>query len=255
MSAKTSRLAFFLALVFSFCGPGGKAAESLTAEQRQQGQEIALDIRSMTPEENSEIRGILKIHSGKTRRQVPVICRVVVTNATGWQTIYEAMSTAQAGGEKLVVTHATNGPNHYLYARADKPGVALPALREISAAEASVPFAGSDFWLDNLGLEFLHWPEQARLRYEMRLGQPCHVLESRNPNGREAVRVQSWVDKESGGLLIAEAYDKAGRLVKDFSLSGSSFKKINGQWQLKKMTIRSPKADSETVLEWELPKD
>ena len=89
----------------------------------------------------------------------------------------------------------------------------------------------------------------------MRISQPCYVLESINPNGEKIVRVKSYIEKKSGSPLIAEAYDGAKEMVKEFSLGGSSVKKINGVWQLKKMTIRSPKNKSETVLEFDLPRD
>ena len=120
------------------------------------------------------------------------------------------------------------------------------------AADASIPLAGSDFSLADLGLEYLHWPVQRQLKGEMRLGQPCYVLESSNPQGGEIVRVKSDIDKDSGGLLIAEAYDTRGHLVKEFSLHGSSFKKVNGRWQLEKMDIRNKKTGSHTELKFDL---
>jgi hypothetical protein len=58
-----------------------------------------------------------------------------------------------------------------------------------------------------LGLDFLHWPQQRRLKGEMRLGQSCYVLESRDEGAKSIVRVKSYIDKESNGLLIAEGYD------------------------------------------------
>ena len=89
----------------------------------------------------------------------------------------------------------------------------------------------------------------------MRLGQACYVLESIHPDAPLVVRVKSWIDKDSGGLLIAEAYDRNKKLVKEFSLAGSSFKKVNGQVQLRRMKIRSPQKKSETVLEFDLPEE
>ena len=45
-----------------------------------------------------------------------------------------------------------------------------------------IPFAGSDFWIADLGLEFFHWPEQKVLKKEFRRNCSCVVLESTNPN-------------------------------------------------------------------------
>ena len=118
--------------------------------------------------------------------------------------------------------------------------------------DAGIPLAGSDFSLADLGLEFLHWPQQQRLPDETRLGQACYVLESCNPAGRQIVRVKSDIDQETGGLLIATAYDANGRVVKEFSLHGSSFKKVNGHWRLEKMEIRNHKLHSQTELKFDI---
>jgi hypothetical protein len=88
----------------------------------------------------------------------------------------------------------------------------------------------------------------------MRLGQPCYVLESSNSQPAEIVRVRSDIDKESGGPLIADAYDAQGHIVKEYSLHGSSFKKVNGRWQLEKMDIRNKKTNSHTELKFDLNK-
>ena len=118
------------------------------------------------------------------------------------------------------------------------------------------PFAGSDFWLCDLGLEFFHWPDQKILPNPTSLtrGRSYSLLESTNPdpgtNGYS--RVRSWIDKETGGILKAEAYDARGKLLKEFS--PKSFKKVNGQWQLQEMEIDNVQTGSRTRLEFDLPK-
>jgi len=237
----------------------GSIAANLTVAQPadpepQTGDALAEQLRSLQPGESTEISGMLKIRSPNRRADIPVLC-TVVTNGNTWQVIYEARPTTNSGAEKLFVVRSVDEPNKYLYARAPAPSAILPKPKPLTAAEANIPFAGSDFWLTELGFEFLRWPSQRKLPGEMRLGQPCYVLESINPDAPLVVRVKSWVEKESGGLLIAEAYDRNKKMVKEFSLAGSSFKKVNGRWQLKKMKISSPQAKSETVLEFDLPKD
>ena len=46
-----------------------------------------------------------------------------------------------------------------------------------------IPFANSDFWLGDLGLEFFHWPEQKILPKPTNLvrGRDYTLLESTNP--------------------------------------------------------------------------
>jgi hypothetical protein len=104
----------------------------------------------------------------------------------------------------------------------------------------------------DLGLEFLHWPAQRLIRTEMRKGRVCHVLESLclKPPTNAYARVVSWIDKETGGLLLAEAYDKGNRLMKEFAVR--SFKKVEGQWQLQEMEIRSVKTGRRTRLEFDV---
>ncbi len=244
------RFVFILVVVFS----ANWAFAQATQSEPETGDALAEQLRSMQPEESTEITGVLKIRASKRRADIPVLCRVV-TNGNSWQVIYETRPTASCGAEKLIVIRSVNQPNKYLYSCAPSPGGILPDPKPLVSSDANIPFAGSDFWLTELGFEFLRWPIQRKLPGEMRIGQPCYVLESINPEAPLVVRVKSWIEKESGGLLIAEAYDRNKKIVKEFSLAGSSFKKVNGRWQLKKMKISSPQTESETVLEFDLPKD
>jgi hypothetical protein len=117
-------------------------------------------------------------------------------------------------------------------------------------------FARSDFWLCDLGLEFFHWPAQKILpkTTNLKRGREYTLLESTNPNPppNGYSRVLSWVDKESGGILAAEAYDAKGKLLKEFE--PKSFKKVNGQWELQEMEIRNVQTGSRTRLEFDLKK-
>jgi hypothetical protein len=217
------------------------------------GETLAEHVRSAIPETNSEFHGTLIIKREGTTREIPITCRVTV-GATNWQTDYEIAPTAQSGAEHLAVVHNIEGPNQYLYAQAASPGAPLPKLEPIPPSDAAIPLAGSDFSLADLGLEFLHWPVQRELKDAMRLGEPCYVLESSNPRAGEIVKVRSYIDKDYGAPLIADAYDAGGNLIKEFSLHGSSFKKVNGRWQLEKMDIRNKKTGSRTELKFDLNK-
>jgi hypothetical protein len=246
--------AAFLILACALAGPSRLPAAGSPAESNPQGIELAAHLRSLQPGENSELAGALNVKHGRGRpvEKIPVVCRVTV-RANGWDTSYETSDTPAQGAQKLVIHHFLNEPSTYLYATA-AVGQPLPGLKLVSREKLDTPFAGSDFSIDELGLEFLFWPGQFRLKGEMRLGQPCYVLESRDGSGR---RVKSWLDKESveqnnPGLLVAESYDARNVMVKEFNLGGSSFKKIHGQWQLEKMKIRSPKQGSETTLKFDL---
>ena len=211
------------------------------------------EIQSSRPEHDSEIRGVLNI-SRDGKKHIPVVCRIVVRGNT-WQTIYESKATAGVPAELLIITRTAGAVPQYAYARAATVGSPIPQPRPIATQQAYVPFAQSDFWLTDLGTEFIFWPEQARLKGELRLGRDCYILESINPNAGEIVRIKAFVDKESNGILLAEGYDVRNKLVKEFSLHGSSFKKVNGQWRLEKMDMHNAKTGSQTVLKFDLPKE
>ena len=115
-----------------------------------------------------------------------------------------------------------------------------------------IPFANSDFWICDLGLEFFHWPGQKIVKKENRRGRGCMVLESTNPepSTNSYSRVLSWIDEESGGIVQAEAYDFKNKLLKEFA--PKSFKKVNGQWELQDMEIRNDQTGSRTRIEFDL---
>ena len=117
-----------------------------------------------------------------------------------------------------------------------------------------IPFAGSDFWLADLGLEFFHWPEQNLKKQEMRRGRACQVLESINPKPSAGgySRVLSWVDSETHGLLRAEAYDSNGKLLKEFELKEAE--KVNGQWKVSELQMRNTQTGSRTTLKFNFGK-
>lgn len=181
--------------------------------------------------------------------------KVVEHGSNRWSTVYETNPRGTAGqgtSERLEVIRESGQAIRYRLAAAPggegKPG----PVAEVSGAQAAVAFARTDFWLSDLGLEFLAWPEQRVLRSEMRKSRSCKVLESLNPGrqGEDYARVISWVDIETGNLLRAEAYDAAGKRRKEFSVSKVG--KAQGRWQVREIRIYDHRADSTTTLEFEL---
>ena len=130
---------------------------------------------------------------------------------------------------------------------------ASKGFRTLSGEQAMVPFAGSDFWLADFGFEFLQWPQQRLLKIKnaMRKGRPCRVLESTNPQPTKDgySRVVSWIDRETDGLILADAYGPDGKVLKHFSIG--SITKVNDRWELKNMEIRNEKTDSRTRIEFD----
>ena len=197
---------------------------------------------SQKPEENSSKTGVLKIRDTKgVETEVPVKIEVQVT-PTNWQTIYSATGV-------LWVIHSPARSNDYFFSKSPASSIRKP----LSSSELMRPFAGSDFWIADLGLEFLHWPKQHVVTNEMRHYKASIVVESTNPEPipRGYARVKSWITTDTPHVIVhAEAFDSSNELIKKFD--PKNLEKINGQYELESMEIRSPKADSRTILEFDL---
>jgi hypothetical protein len=211
------------------------------AEAAKQGPLLAQDILSMAPSANFTNIGVLKIRVGRGPiSQIPIRFETT-TNATGWQTLYQ--STGSSNSVSLLITYAPGNTNRYelLDRRA-------PRSQVLAGNATMVPFAGSDFWIADLGLEFLHWPTQRLLRKEIRRGQACDVLESINPTPAPGAysRVVSWIDRNSDGIINAEASDATGKPLKDFAI-----KSANKKHGVKEMEIQNRQTSSRTWIEYD----
>jgi hypothetical protein len=148
----------------------------------------------------------------------------------------------------VTVIHNGANPNEYRVKTSNSE------TKTLSGNEAAVPFANSDFWLSDLGLEFFHWPQQNVTRKEMKRSRSCKVLESVNPkpSPRGYSRVLSWIDNESHGIVMAQAFDANGKQLKEFI--PKKVQKIDGQWQLQEMEIDNDQTDSSTRVDFDLNK-
>jgi hypothetical protein len=155
---------------------------------------------------------------------------------------YEVFSDDPARAPaQLTIVHQPGAPSHYFTGAKGS----TPLTRD---QVATLKFAGSDFWACDLGLEFLRWPVQRLLKKDMARGQSCNVLESLQPevpNGGYA-RVVSWLDIDTGGIVLATAYDADGGIMKEFI--PKRFKKVNGEWHLIEMRIEDRRSKSRTTI-------
>lgn len=248
-------LAHVLGLGAAF--PQTRLQPPLPAEinSEQAGQALAENLRNSVPEENTQFEAILKTRSrdGQIRR-VPLSCQVVV-GPDHWQTTYTTQAADPIPAETLVIRHRRGQPNEYHFAQGGPTQPAPASPSPLGLDKAAQPLAGSDFWLVDLGMDFLHWPGQRLIKTEMRKSRWCHVLESTNLASGAAgySRVLSWLDKEKGQPLLAEAYDQQNQLLKEFSIG--SIKKVNGKWQVQDMKITNLRTRSRTWLEFDLTQE
>ena len=217
-------------------------------EGRKQARELVEDLLKLKPAASSTERLLVKItDADDNRTEVPVTFSVLLT-PTNYLSIYETTS-GPARRSKLTIASAENAPNEYLLS---EPPEAPP--RKLSPGELMSPFAGSDFWVADLGLEFLHWPQQRITKKEMRRSLFCNVLESINPEPTPSgyAKVESWVAvnrPEDIVIVHADAYDAKGRRVKQFI--PTKVRKVNGAWELAEMKIRNLQTGSSTRIEFQ----
>jgi Outer membrane lipoprotein-sorting protein len=237
-------LPFLAAMIFFAVGARAETTNDLS-DAEIQGRKLVQQLLAQSPATNSAQDFTLQVRDSKKRRfEMPVLFDTLVT-PTNWISLYQSLSFSNYCS--LVVCHAGDKPNQYFYFYKTNP---LKTNTIIVTNETAIAFAGSDFWVADLGLEFFHWPEQKILKKEVKRSRGCAVLESKNPNPSTNgySRVVSWIDDESGGIVHAEAYDFKNKLLKEFD--PKSFKKVNGQWQLQEMEIRNVQTGSRTRLEF-----
>ncbi len=222
-------------LLCLFCCASAGADPS---KSEREGRALVQELLSQRPSENSTHAGVLKIRDGKGKRTEIPVTIVTLLTATNWQNLYTATPAADRADSTLTVIHTHQQPNQY--------------LSKSNSPSGMTSFAQSDFWFADLGLEFLHWPEQRLLKKELRRGEACHVLESINPQPAPGAysRVVSWIDIDTGGIVHADAYGHDKKLLKVFE--PRKFNKVEGRWQLKEMEIRNEQTDSRTSLIFDL---
>lgn len=235
--------------------PGPAPLDPVRGEQ--EGRALVAKLLAQRPEQNVTNTGWVRIReaTGK-RREIPARFEVYAT-PTNWVSAYETLASADGpGGARLTVVHTGGQPNRYELVEPGVAGGTNAVVKALTPDQTMVPFAGSDFWVADLGLEFLHWPVQRVLRYEMRHGKSCKVLESVNPQPVPGgyARVVSWVMVESPhGIVHAEAYNAKGDRLKQFD--PKSLEKVQGEYQLEEMEMRSRKTGTQTVIKFELGRE
>ncbi len=212
-----------------------------------EGQKLARELLAVAPAENTSLTAVLQLKApGQPPREVPLKSTVTVTSSN-WTSIYEARPT-NGPVEVLTIRHVPGEPNQYEW----RHGERVTIFRGDAATNS---FAGSDFSLLDLGLEFFHWPIQSLAFRQMRKSQGCDVLESRPAHITLYSNVLSWIPQDARaegtpGVLLAEAYDRKG-LVKEFEIK--DFERIAGRWEVREMEIRNVRAKTSTRLRFQFP--
>jgi Outer membrane lipoprotein-sorting protein len=190
-----------LVSLFAFC------AQADVASTNQNARAILERVLAQRPAKDFSLKARLFVG-----RADPVPVNILIKNtAEETRTIYRAGQT-----EALVVQPVHGEPRFYLRGRG-----------ELTGAQRSEKFLGSNFTYYDLGLGFLHWPAAKFLGEERTRGRDCYAIES-TAEGEPYARVKIWIDKEFFALLRSEAFDANGILVRRFAIT--SFKKIGDFW-------------------------
>ncbi len=227
--------------LLSVCGRafGGAADPS---EALAEGRRIAERVRELQLTETAQGTLTLYTNRGRTKlAEIPFALANTLTTSN-WATVYATRTTNDFYAATLTVIHAPGQPNEYRLCGADTNIVVT-----LNAEQTMTPFARSDYWVADLGLEFLHWPGQRLLSNHVHRSQSCHKLESTNPspgtNGY--TRVISWIDIDTGGIVEAEAYVGSEKLK---IFEPTDVQKVNGRYQIRTLEIENRRARTKTVL-------
>jgi hypothetical protein len=231
--------------------PSAPAGSAVTIDPERavpEARKLVAAILSRRPETNITNTGSLVVRG---RDDVTYQRKIIFSTIPGddeWWTVYQAPESDPAQSVTLRIAHRPGQPGRYLLEKGQggKP-------RELSRDQLSLPFIASDYSVGDLGLEFFHWEKQRLLKREIRKGQSCDVLESVNekPAPENYSRVVSWIDADSGGIVHADVYDAAGKLLKQFA--PKAIRKVAGQWELKEMEIRNRQTGSNSRIQFDPP--
>ena len=248
-------------ILLSFSGFGQPKSELAApaplerAEGEKQARQLVGRLLEQKPEQAATNVVALKIRDPDGTQHEVSARFEVVPQGDHWANIYEAAGGPHSQPITLTIIHRREQPNEYLLSGSAASGTNSLGEKKLSAGELMIPFAGSDFWVVDLGLDFLHWPQQRVLRKQMRKGLSCDVLQSVNPhpaNGGYS-RVVSWIAvnrPEDIVIVHAEAFDAHDKLLKEFD--PKKVEKVNGLWQLEEMEIRNRQTGSRTRIDFNL---
>jgi hypothetical protein len=263
MMQRLFRLSLLLGALFAVAAmdPPSQPATLPPEQAAKEGRELVDEMLSQQPDANAVtgIMAIRKLGPHGSYTEVGIRFQTIVT-PTNYASLYQATRSNQV--QNITIVHTPGQPNLYFSGAnpfIDKSAVSntlpLTALPGVLFSEQTLaPFSGSDFSIADLGLEFLHWPDQKLLQKDMKRGRACRILESTNPHptAGDYAKVKSWVDNESHGILLAQAFDANGNQVKQFAPQGFS-KDKDKQWQLEGMEI-STGDKSKTIIKFNIDK-
>jgi hypothetical protein len=147
------------------------------------------------------------------------------------------------GLKDRVITYEFKEPEQILLLKLDPGNTRLLEKKNgvsqtISGSHLHDEIRNTGVTYQDLSLGFLYWPHPILQGEEKVSIRPCWKIDLQAPAGEEIYGVaRVWIDKEFGGILKIEGFDKKGLLLRRFLVI--SPQKIDGLWMLKQMRIES----------------
>src|SRR5262245_3265303 len=128
-------------------------------EAEHKGRALVADLLAQKPAQNSTNTGLMKIRNAEGSRREISITFEIRSESDDWLNLYQTSPSQNIPGEKLEIVHSDSRPNQYVLLKSTA-GASSASPQKLTGDQTMIPFAGSDFWVADLGLEFLHWPRQ-----------------------------------------------------------------------------------------------
>ena len=228
-------------------------SSSLRADPIREGQALAKELRLVQLGIPGPITATFKIRKRDGTRVEHDVQKHTEQFENGWRDLFQISKGSTAESEWLWIKHSAGASPSYKLAVSRQLPKAPDAFRNLNSEQAMTSIGESDFWIVDLGLDFLHWPDQRifQSKIKRRKGVACRLLESSRPTRSLSgyYKVRSWISIENGGIVYAEAFDINDRKMKVFEVAG--VEKIEGVWYLKGLRIRNLRDKSMTVLEFD----
>ena len=240
----------FLALltggVFSYSTP-------LQADPIREGQALAKELRSVQLGIPGPINATFKIRKRDGTRVERHVKKHTQKFENGWRDLFQISKDSHSESEWLWIDHPVGASPNYKIAVSRQLPTDPDAFQNLDSEQAMAPVGESDFWMADLGLDFLHWPDQRIFESKItrRKGVGCKLLESSRPTRslKGYYKVRSWISIEHGEIIYAEAFDINESKIKTFEIAG--VEKVEGMWYLKGLKIRNIRDKSMSVLEFD----
>jgi hypothetical protein len=231
-----------------------KCSAPLLADPIGEGQALAKELRSVQLGIPGPINATFKIRKRDGTRVEHHVKKHTQKFENGWRDLFQiSKDPNNSESEWLWIDHPIGATPKYKLAVSQQLPTDPDSFQNIDSEQAMAPVGDSDFWMADLGLDFLHWPDQRIFESKItrRKGVGCKLLESSRPTRslKGYYKVRSWISIEHGDIIYAEAFDINENKIKVFEVAG--VEKIDGDWYLKGLKIRNIRDKSMSVLEFD----